>query len=110
MIFVGAKVDFLFRTRRKATKNTFECGINEDFNILLYPDYTAVVRGVSEGVCFVIPVHYPSFVFTFDQKIPLEKSVDRFFEFGEDEARSRLQDYVARIENRKARKIPFLKQ
>lgn len=109
MIFVGAKVNFLFKTKARATKNVFECGLNGDFNMILYSDYTGIVGGASEGVCFVIPVHYPSFIFTFDPKVSLEKSVDKFFEFEDSVSRNKLREYVSKIEDRKPKKIPFLK-
>ncbi|KAL0265702.1 UNVERIFIED_CONTAM: hypothetical protein PYX00_011416 [Menopon gallinae] len=109
MIFVGSRPDFLFRSRKKATRRVFTCGLNSEFNVLLYSDHTGVVNGESDKVCFVVPVHYPSFVFSFSPRLSLEKSVDSLFEFASERERDMLYEYVRGIENRNAEKIPFLR-
>lgn len=109
MIFVGDRPGIVFTSRKEATKRVFECGLSDRFTMVLYADYTGVGNGECDQVCFLVPVHYPSFVFSFDQKVSLEKSVDKFFVFANKSARDALYDYVLSIENREAEKIPFLK-
>lgn len=109
MIFVGSKPDFLFRSRKEATKRGFTCGLNSEFNMLLYSDCTGIIGDESDKVCFVVPVHYPSFIFSFNPRLSLKKSVDSFFEFDNDRERDMLYEYVLGIENQNAEKIPFLK-
>jgi len=109
MIFVGGKLDFSFKSRKEATRRVFECGLNGDFNIVLYADCTGVVGDESDEVCFLVPVHYPSFVHTFDSKVSLEKSVDRFFEFEEEETRTVLHRYVAGLGERRGERITDLR-
>lgn len=87
----------------------FTCGLNSEFNVLLFSEHTGIVGGESDRMCFVVPVHYPSFVFSFSPRLSLEKSVDSFFEFEERNDRDMLYEYVLGIENRRAEKIPFLR-
>lgn len=109
MIFVGSRPYFLFRSRKEATRRVFTCGLNSEFNMLLFSDHTGIVGGESDRVCFVVPVHYPSFVFSFNPRLSLEKSVDSFFEFADAGDRDMLYEYVLGIENKQAEKIPFLR-
>ena len=109
MIFIGGRPAFLFKTRRGAAKRDFRLAFDGRFNLLLYADYTAVIGGRSEKVCFVVPVHYPSFALTLGGKIPVEKSIDRLLVFESSEARETFCSYVASLRDRRAAKIPFLK-
>lgn len=109
MILIGTKLNFRFKTKEKITKNVFQCGLNDKFNIVLHTEYTGIIGNACDDVCFIVPVHYPSFIFTFDKKVSLEKSVDKFFEFDSQRERSIFCKYVSSLENRNVEKIKFLR-
>jgi hypothetical protein len=91
MIFVGDTFDCEFRTRGKMQ---VRCALGARFYMLLFSDNTAIHEGTTEHVCFVVPVHYPSFVKSLSRTGSVKQGVDKLFEFKSIEDRDRMAVYV----------------
>ncbi|AFM98061.1 hypothetical protein KMI_04g06280 [Encephalitozoon hellem] len=98
MIFIGNRFDFEFTT---TTSNPIRCAFGKQFFILLFSDNTGVYKGSSHHLCFVVPVHYPSFVRSVlkPKDLPLKESVDRLFKFKSPKDRDEFFLYVCSISN-----------
>ena len=107
MIFVGNSFDFEFLA---ATPVPVRCALGSRFFVLLFSDNSAVHAGSAHSTCFVVPVHYPSFVrsLTGPKAMSLDESVDRLFEFKTPEHRNRLAAYVASISDMRSETIKDL--
>lgn len=89
MLYLKNKINMKFKT----VKEPFiECGLGEDFYVLVYSDFTAVYHGKSSKVCFPIPVHYPSFVYTLTGKINVK--VEELFNFESVKDKEKFKEYV----------------
>ncbi len=98
MIYVGDRFHSEFST---VAATPIRCALGSNFYVLLFSDLSAIYNGHVHQVCFVVPTHYPSFVSTMmDSKpMPLKESIDCMFNFGSDEDRLRLAEYVERIQD-----------
>lgn len=108
MIFVGSNPQFIFKTNKKYTRETFECAITDKFNLILYSNFTAIDENKAEEVAFVVPVHFPSFIRTFDVKIDFAESVDIFFVFKDKESKEALKCFVKMLTDKRWCKLPGL--
>ncbi|AFN82781.1 hypothetical protein EROM_040100 [Encephalitozoon romaleae SJ-2008] len=98
MIFIGDTFDFEFTTK---TSNPIRCAFGKQFSILLFSDNSGIYKVSAHHLCFVVPVHYPSFVRSVlkPKDLPLRESVDRLFEFKSSKNRDRFALYVDSISN-----------
>ncbi|UYI27389.1 hypothetical protein J0A71_06g12560 [Encephalitozoon cuniculi] len=98
MLFIGDSFDFEFIT---TASNPVRCALGKQFCVLLFSDNTAVYRRTALHVCFVVPVHYPSFVRSTlkPRDLSLKESVDHLFKFKTAEDRSRFSTYVSSLTN-----------
>ncbi|ADM11301.1 uncharacterized protein Eint_040080 [Encephalitozoon intestinalis ATCC 50506] len=98
MIFIGHSFDFEFTTK---TSNPIRCAFGKQFFMLLFSDNTGMYKGSTHHVCFVVPVHYPSFVRSLlkPKHLSLKESVDYLFKFKTPEDRNRFTLYVGSISN-----------
>ncbi|RVD92031.1 hypothetical protein TUBRATIS_14750 [Tubulinosema ratisbonensis] len=108
MIYIGNNPDFTFKTNKKYTKETYECALNDKFNIILYSNYTTIIDDKVEETAFVIPVHYPSFIRTFDMKIDFT-DIESFFVLQNKECKEALKEFVMNLKNKNFTKILDLK-
>lgn len=96
MIFIGDRFEFEFRTK---TKTSVRCALGRRFYVLLFSDNSAVYRNKTHHICFVVPVHYPSFVRSVSKVTSTADSIDMLFEFENPEDRRKLSEYVRNIDN-----------
>lgn len=104
MLFVGNSFDFEFLA---ATPTPVRCALGTRFFVLLFSDHAALHGGSAHHTCFVVPVHYPSFVRSVSgiKGMSLDESVDCLFEFKAPEHRDRLAAYVASISDTRSEVI-----
>lgn len=98
MIFIGDTFNFELTTK---TPNPIRCAFGKRFFILLFSDNSGIYKGSTHHLCFVVPVHYPSFVRSVlkPKDLPLRESVDRLFEFRSLKDRDKFVLYVDSISN-----------
>ncbi|KAF7683610.1 hypothetical protein TCON_1182 [Astathelohania contejeani] len=108
MLYIGANPNKIITTNEKITKKEIRCCLEPTFSILVYANSTAVYNNMTHKVCFVVPVHYPSFIRAFNKKIPLSESVNKFFIFKDEKLRKELEHYVQEIKDENIITLEYL--
>ncbi|KCZ77368.1 hypothetical protein H311_01622 [Anncaliia algerae PRA109] len=108
MIYIGSSPKYIFKTNKKYTKETFNCALTSCFNLILYSNYSAIISDEIKTVGIVVPVHYTSFIRTFDEKISLKESITKFFIFDDYEGKDALLFFVNNIKEERFCKIKDL--
>jgi hypothetical protein len=108
MIYVGRKPSFIFKTRKSHTSSTISCTFSDGFCVLLYSNNTCLIDDVCNKVCFIVPVHFPSFIFKFTKERDFIKGLDDLFLFENEIDKGKALEYAKNIEDKKLRKINFL--
>lgn len=91
MIFVGDLFEFEFTTK---TDHPIRCALGKQFYMLLFSDYSAIYEETTHHVCFVVPIHYLSFIKSISSTISKLNSVDKLFDFKNRNDSKRMAAYV----------------
>ncbi|TBU04689.1 hypothetical protein CWI38_0598p0010 [Hamiltosporidium tvaerminnensis] len=108
MLYVGGLPKIVFKTQKTKTKKEFKCCMTKEFCVLLYSDNTCYVDNQMDKVCFVLPIHLPSFIHKYDKKMNLPDSINKFFVFKSKEDKEMFSKYCQDFNDLKIRKIGFL--
>lgn len=95
MLFVGDSFHQQFATR---TKTRIRCALGSRFYMLLFSDNSALLNGIAHSLCFVVPVHYPSFVKSVSRNLSVADSI-ALFEFSSCSDRTRMQEYIHSVQD-----------
>ncbi|WUR02764.1 uncharacterized protein VNE69_02283 [Vairimorpha necatrix] len=82
------RVDFTFKTNKSPF---IECGLGDTFYVLVYGENTVVFNNKSEKICYPIPVHYPSFVVSFNGR---QTNFEEIFIFNNEEDKEKMRNFV----------------